>query len=251
MAINNLDSWSRGTWEKPLLVSKTAKYLVPFNFSIMSSIVWEGVTYRPNNFLIKISQIKANSKRTIGFFTITNEFNHLGLMSLPSNFEMIPWSSMLSCSFLNCSHITTGTFLWGFCIGTPFCFVIICTGLHLNLQILLKRWAYFGWLTIDSDKVRVYEEIMMNDDNLEANLLTSILLKMLYKFLLQCWAGCLDELNRVVPISKWRSDWRVIAIYTTSVNRIDSIGYHSLHRSIMGCSLRVTRGGVAGWECEC
>ena len=27
---------------------------------------------------------------------------------------------------------------------------------------------------------------------------------------------------------------------------IDSIGYYSLHRSIMGCSLRVTRAGVAG-----
>ena len=31
----------------------------------------------------------------------------------------------------------------------------------------------------------------------------------------------------------------------------DSIGYHSLHGSIMGCSLRVTRAGVAGQECEC
>ena len=28
-----------------------------------------------------------------------------------------------------------------------------------------------------SDKVRMYEEIMMNDDNLESNLLTSSLLK--------------------------------------------------------------------------
>ena len=37
-------------------------------------------------------------------------------------------------------------------------------------------------LTID--KVRMYEEIMMNDDNLESNLLTSSLLKTrsLYKF---------------------------------------------------------------------
>ena len=26
---------------------------------------------------------------------------------------------------------------------------------------------------------------------------------------------------------------------------------HSLHGSIMGCSLRVTRAGVAGRECEC
>ena len=31
----------------------------------------------------------------------------------------------------------------------------------------------------------MYEEIMMNDDNLESNLLTSILLKMLVQVLLQ------------------------------------------------------------------
>ena len=30
----------------------------------------------------------------------------------------------------------------------------------------------------------------------------------------------------------------------------DSIDYHSLHGSIMGSSLRVTRAGVAGHECE-
>ena len=35
------------------------------------------------------------------------------------------------------------------------------------------------------DKVRMYEEIMMNDDNLESNLLTSTLLKMLAQVLLQ------------------------------------------------------------------
>ena len=31
----------------------------------------------------------------------------------------------------------------------------------------------------------------------------------------------------------------------------ESIGYYSLHGSIMGWSLTVTRAGVAGWECEC
>ena len=35
------------------------------------------------------------------------------------------------------------------------------------------------------NKVWMYEEIMMNDDNLESNLLTSILLKMLAQVLLQ------------------------------------------------------------------
>ena len=37
---------------------------------------------------------------------------------------------------------------------------------------------------IGGDKV-LYKEIMMNDDNLESNLLTSILLKMLVQVLLQ------------------------------------------------------------------
>ena len=39
-------------------------------------------------------------------------------------------------------------------------------------------------LIIVFDKVRMYEEMMMNDDNLESNLLTSSLLKIcsLYKF---------------------------------------------------------------------
>ena len=35
------------------------------------------------------------------------------------------------------------------------------------------------------DKVRMYEGIMTNDDNLESNLLTSSLLKMLVQVLLQ------------------------------------------------------------------
>ena len=35
------------------------------------------------------------------------------------------------------------------------------------------------------DKVWMYEEIMTNDDNLESNLLTSFLLKMLIQVLLQ------------------------------------------------------------------
>ena len=37
---------------------------------------------------------------------------------------------------------------------------------------------------MDTDKV-LYEEIMMNDDNLESNLLTSSLLKILVQVLLQ------------------------------------------------------------------
>ena len=33
-----------------------------------------------------------------------------------------------------------------------------------------------GLCKVNGDKVRIYEEIMMNDDNLESNLLTSSLL---------------------------------------------------------------------------
>ena len=38
---------------------------------------------------------------------------------------------------------------------------------------LMKIWSH----DLEVDKVRMYEEIMMNDDNLESNLLTSSLLK--------------------------------------------------------------------------
>ena len=42
------------------------------------------------------------------------------------------------------------------------------------------------------DKVRMYEEIMTNDDNLESNLLTSSLLKMLLQVELEMFtANCL------------------------------------------------------------
>ena len=79
----------------------------------------------------------------------------------------------------------------------------------------------------------MYKEMMMNDDNLESNLLTSSLLKIrsLYKFCrvtsCTCLAGDLQELNCIVPTSKVRGDWRITATYTiativTSVT--DSIG---------------------------
>ena len=105
--------------------------------------------------------------------------------------------------------------------------------------------------TLKTDKVWMYEEIMTNDDNLESNLLTSILLKMhsLYKF---CYK--LHIQPEICVVSKLKYKWNVVGdllpfILLTSVT--DSIGYHSLHGSIMGCSLRVTRAGVAAWECEC
>ena len=99
-----------------------------------------------------------------------------------------------------------------------------------------------------SDKV-LYEEMMTNDDNVESSLLTSNLLKIcsLYKFCCTCRAGDLDGLNCVVPTSINKYDevcWGFTSIYTTRV-------YHSLHRSIMGCSLRVTRAGVTDRKCEC
>ena len=67
----------------------------------------------------------------------------------------------------------------------------------------------------------MYEEMMMNDDNLGFNLLTSSRLKIcsLYKF-------CRVLLQVVLQVAhvepdicvEVRGDWRVTAIYTTSVN---------------------------------
>ena len=47
---------------------------------------------------------------------------------------------------------------------------------------------------MESDKVRMYEEIMTNDDNLESNLLTSSLLKM-------C---CLVQVELCVFTARWQ-----------------------------------------------
>ena len=60
----------------------------------------------------------------------------------------------------------------------------------------------------------MYEEIMTNDDNLESNLLTSILLKMhsLYKFSY--------KLSRRFHVMNRLHNWRVTAIYTISVKLI-------------------------------
>ena len=66
----------------------------------------------------------------------------------------------------------------------------------------------------------MYEEMMMNNDNLESNLLTSSLLKIrsLYKFcrvLLQVVLQSAHvELDICVEV---RDDWRVTAIYTSSI----------------------------------
>ena len=92
------------------------------------------------------------------------------------------------------------------------------------------------------------EEMMTNDDNVESNLLTSSLLKIcsLYKFCYKLhmlswrsrWTVCSSCIYEVCCTSE--VCWGFTSIYTTSV-------YHSLHGSIMGCSLRVTRDR----ECEC
>ena len=95
---------------------------------------------------------------------------------------------------------------------------------------------------------------MMNDDNPEFNLLTSSLLKIrsLYKFcyklhilsLRSRWTELFSSCIYEVCCTSSEGCWGFTSIYTTSV-------YHSLHRSIMGCSLRVTRAWVADRECEC
>ena len=53
----------------------------------------------------------------------------------------------------------------------------------------------------------MYKEIMMNDDNLESNLLTSSLLKMLVQVLLQAELGICVECG---------DDWRATDIYMNS-----------------------------------
>ena len=51
------------------------------------------------------------------------------------------------------------------------------------------------------------------------------------------------------PVAGDELSENVLSDLTLQVNYsagIESIGYHSLHGSIMGCSLTVTRAGVAG-----
>ena len=77
----------------------------------------------------------------------------------------------------------------------------------------------------------------------------------LYKFCrvtsCTCWAGDLCSLSVEVQVKCGR--W-FTSIYTTSVNCYKCHRFYWLSqftRSIMGCSLRVTRAGVAGNNCEC
>ena len=83
----------------------------------------------------------------------------------------------------------------------------------------------------------MYKEIMTNDDNLESNLLTSILLKMLVQVEPEIPSELTAQLESYYYLYKWCQ-----VNYSAG---IDSIGYYNLHRSIMGCSLMVTRAGVA------
>ena len=84
----------------------------------------------------------------------------------------------------------------------------------------------------------MYEEIMMNDDNLESSLLTSNLLKMLVQ---------VEHLYCLVAGGELSES--VLSDLTLQVNYSagrEPIGYHSLQGSTMECSLTVTRAGVAG-----
>ena len=60
---------------------------------------------------------------------------------------------------------------------------------------------------------------MMNDDNLESNLLTSSLLKMLVQVVLEIPSE-LEICYCVDPDPKWLHDWRVNAIYMNRVKLI-------------------------------
>ena len=92
-----------------------------------------------------------------------------------------------------------------------------------------------------------YEEIMTNDDNLESNLLTSSLLKTSGLHANTSWTeeNVLGDLTLQVNYAVGRLKSIVLAKW------FKSIGYHSLHRSVMGYSLTVTGTGMTGWECEC
>ena len=89
----------------------------------------------------------------------------------------------------------------------------------------------------------MYEEMMTNNDNVEYSLLTSNLLKIysLYNFcynlhMLSCRGRVVSSMMCVVQDDKCGEH---IALYRAIV-------YYYLMGSIMGCSLRVTRAGVAG-----
>ena len=72
-----------------------------------------------------------------------------------------------------------------------------------KIRLILNNCLLFVYLTLLSyhhiycDKVRMYEEIMMNDDNLESNLLISSLLKMccLVQVELEMFTAWWQEMN--------------------------------------------------------
>ena len=88
----------------------------------------------------------------------------------------------------------------------------------------------------------MYEEMMTNTDNVESILLTSNLLNIcsLYKFYYKLHMSSCGS-SRVLYEVCCRTDkcGQHIALYRTIV-------YHCLQGSTMGCSLKVTRAGVAG-----
>ena len=122
-----------------------------------------------------------------------------------------------------------------------------------NIQMLIlltiPGHTYIRNPKIFCDKICMYEEMMTNNDNVGSSLLTSSLLKThsLYKLHMSSWrsrwtelcSSCIYEVCcTITECGEYTS------IYTTRV-------YYSLHRSIMGCSLRVTRARVTDRECEC
>ena len=124
--------------EEAFTCVKDCKVLSTLSFLNYIIHCWELHTYFTISLLRSVGS-RQILRELLGFFTITNEFNHSGLMFLPSNLEIIPCASILYSSFLNFSLIARGTFLGGFCIGTPFCQVVVCTGVYLNLPIPVKR----------------------------------------------------------------------------------------------------------------
>ena len=98
------------------------------------------------------------------------------------------------------------------------------------------------------DEVRMYEEeIMTNDDNLESNLLTSNLLYMCSLVQAELCVYCCPVAGDELTLS-------VLCNLTLQVNLFSGNVIYWLPQFTQkynGCSLTVTRAGVAGQECEC
>ena len=109
--------------------------------------------------------------------------------------------------------------------------------LSTNLNTLLTH------LSIWPDKVRMYEEIMTDDDNHESNLLTSILLKILVQVLLHVEPDVCEEEVEVTEESL------LFIPLVSSVNRLYWLSQFTQKYNELLIKSHKSRYG--SWECEC